>query len=331
MIKNVKNVWKEKKIRLNCEFIGFKNRRLNYKCKECKKSYAKVANGSIKNCPTLYNFCNGDLNKFFLLLRKGIYPYEYMDSWERFDENTIPPKKAFYSELNLENITDKDYEHVNKAWEAFEIKNLGKYHDLYVQCDTFLLADVFENFRNKCIEIYGLDPAHFLSAPGLAWQACLKKTKVKLELLADIDMLLMVEKETRGRICQVIHRHAKANNKYMKNYNKNIESSYLTYLDANNLNEWAMSQNLPVNGFKWVKNLSKFNEIFIGNYDENSDKGYFLKVDVDHPKKLFDLHKDLPFLPERKKVNKIGKLICNIEDKEKHVMHIKVLKQALNH
>ena len=118
-----------KKIRLNCEFIGFKNGRLNYKCKECKKSYTKLTNESIKNFPTLYKFCNGDLNKFFLLLRKGIYPYEYMDSWERFDENTIPPKEAFYSELNLENITDKDYEHVKEVCEAFEIKNLGEHHD----------------------------------------------------------------------------------------------------------------------------------------------------------------------------------------------------------
>ena len=108
--------------------------------------------------------------------------------------------------------------------EAFQIKNLVEYHDLYVQCDTFLLADVFENFRNKCIEIYKLDPAHFLSAPGLAWQACLKKTKVKLELLTDIDMLLMVEKGIRGGTCQVIHRYAKTSNKYMKNYNKDVMS-----------------------------------------------------------------------------------------------------------
>ena len=126
-----------------------------------------------------------------------------------------------------------------------------------------MLADVFENFRDKCIEIYELDPAHFLSAPGLAWQACLKKTKVKLELLTDIDMLLMVEKGIRGGICQAIHRHAKVNNKYMKNYNKDIISSYLIYLDANNLFGWAMSQKLPVNSFKWVKNLSRFNERFI--------------------------------------------------------------------
>ena len=137
-----------------------------------------------------------------------------------------------------------------------------------------------------------LDPAHFLSAPGLAWQACLKKTKVKLELLTDIDMLLMAERGTRGGICQAIHRYAKANNKYMKNYNKNIELSYLMYLDANNLYGWVMSQNLPVNGFKWVKDLSEFNEIFIRNCNENSDKGYFLEEDVDYPKRLFDLHKE---------------------------------------
>ena len=144
-------------------------------------------------------------------------------------------------------------------------------------------------------------------------------------------MLLIVENGTRGGICHAIHRYAKANNKYMKNYSKNIESSYLMYLDANNLYGCAMSQKLPVNGFKWVKNLSKFNEIFIGNYDEKSNKEYFLEADVDYPKTLFDLHKDLPFLPERKIVNKIEKLICNIEDKEKYVVHIKVLKQVLNH
>ena len=254
-----------------------------------------------------------------------------MDSWERFDENKIPPKEAFYSELSLEGITNADYEHVKKVWEAFQIKILGKYHDLYVQCDTLMLADVFEYFRNKCIEIYKLDPAHFLSAPGLAWQACLKKTKVELELLTDIDMLLIVEKETRGGICHAIHSYAKANNKYLKNYDRNNESSYLTYLDTNNLYGWAMSQKLPVNGFKWVEKLSRFNEIFIKNYNENSDIGYFLEVDIDYPKELFNLHKDLPFLPERKKVNKVEKLICSIEDKEKYVIHIRALKQALNH
>ena len=143
-------------------------------------------------------------------------------------------------------------------------------------------------------------------------------------------MLLMIEKGIRGGICQSTHRYAKANNKYMKNYDKNIESSYLTYLDANNLYGWAMSQKLPVNGFKWENDLSRFNENFIKNYNENSDVGYFLEVDIEYPKQLWSSHKDLPFLPERKKLEKVEKLVCSIEDKEKYVIHISALKQALN-
>ena len=157
-------------------------------------------------------------------------------------------------------------------FKEFGLKDRGEYHDLYVQSDTLLLAGVLENFRDKCIEIYELDPAHFLSAPGLAWQACLKKTGVKLELLTDHDMFMMAEKRIRGAICQAVYRYAKANNKYMgKEYDENIELSYLAYLDANNLYGWAMSQKLPVDGFKWVKDQSKFNESFIKNYDENND------------------------------------------------------------
>ena len=167
-----------------------------------------------------------------------------MDSWERFNETSLPDKKAFYSELNLEDITDKDYAHAQKVFEEFKLKNLGDYHDLYVQSDTLLLADVFENFRNKCIEIFEVDPAHVLSAPGLAWQTCLKKTEVKLELLTDNDMLMIIEKEIRGGICHAIYRYAKANNKFMKKYNKNIELSFLMYLDANNLHGRAMFQKL---------------------------------------------------------------------------------------
>ena len=135
----------------------------------------------------------------------------------------------------------------------FNNKNLGDYHDFYVQSNTLFLADVFENFRNKCIEIYELDPAHFLSAPELAWQACLKKTEAKLELLTNNDMLLMVEKGIRGGTYHAIHRYAKANNKYMKHYDKNKEYSFIKYLDANNMYGWAMSQKLPVDGFKWIE------------------------------------------------------------------------------
>ena len=140
-----------------------------------------------------------------MLLRKDVYPHEYMDSWERFDETSLPDKKSFYSELYVEGITDKDYAHAQKVFKEFKLKNHGDYQYLYVQSDALLLVDVFENFRNKCIEMYELDPAHFLSAPGLAWQACLKKPEIKLELLTDIDMLSMVEKGIRGGICHAIH------------------------------------------------------------------------------------------------------------------------------
>ena len=207
-----KSCMERKKIKSECNFIGLKNNRLNYKCKECGKKCSKLIHEAIKDFPITYQFCNGNLNKFVLLLRKGIYPYEYMDTWERFNETSLADKRAFYSESNLEDITNKDYVHAQKVREVFEIKNLGEYHDLYVQCDTLLLPDVFENFRDKCIEIYGLDPAHFLSEPGLAWQVCFKKTGVNLKLLTNIDILLMAEK-IRGGLCQTIHRYAKANNK----------------------------------------------------------------------------------------------------------------------
>ena len=159
--------------------------------------------------------------------------------------------------------------------------------------------------------MYKLDPAHFLSLPGLTWQACLKKRTKKLELLTDYDMLLMVEEGIRGGICHSIHRYARANNKYM-----NEESSYIQYLDANNLYGWAMSQKLPVNGFKWVNDVAEINEEFIKNYDENNDKGYILEVDVKYPKKLHDLHSDVPFLPKRMRIDKCKKLVCNLRNKK---------------
>ena len=156
-----------------------------------------------------------------------------MDTWERLDETSLFDKEAFYSSLNMEDITDVDHRHAKRVFKNLNDKNLGDYYDLYVKSDTLLLADAYENFRNKYIEIYELNPAHFLSTPELAWQTFLKKTEVNLELLINVDMLLMVEKGIRGGICHAIHRYAKANNKYMKNYDKNKESSYIQYLDAN--------------------------------------------------------------------------------------------------
>ena len=159
----------------------------------------------------------------------------------------------------------------------------------------------------------------------------LKKTNVNLELLPDIDMLLMIEVGIRGGMCQSIHRYAKANNKYTKKYDKSIESSYLMYLDANNLYGWAMSKKLLVNGFKWKNDLSRFNENFIKNDNENSDVGYFLEVHMEYPKQWWSSHKDLPFLPDGRKLEKVKKFVCSIQDKEKYVIHIRALKQALNH
>ena len=144
-------------------------------------------------------------------------------------------------------------------------------------------------------------------------------------------MLLMVEKGIRGGICHSIYRYAKANNKYMKDYDKNKESSYLQYWDVNNLYGWAMSQKLPVNNFEWIKDTSQFNEDFIKNYNEESDEGYFLEVDVQYLKKLHELHNDLPFLPERMKIGRVEKLVANLRDKTEYVIHIRNLKQALNH
>ena len=210
------------------DYIKSSNEKLILKCFNCKEYYEKYFNKElIKRFASTYKFCNGNLNKFILLLRKGVYPYEYMDNWERFDETSLPNKESFYSNLNMENFDDIDYRHGNNVFKRFKLKNLGEYHDLYLQSDTLLLADVFENLRNTCLEVCHLDPAHFLSLTGLASQACLKKTSIKLELLTDYDMLLMVEEGVRGGICHSIHRHAKANNKYMKNYNKNKESLYI--------------------------------------------------------------------------------------------------------
>ena len=192
--------------------------------------------------------------------------------------------------------------------EEFKLKNLGDYHDLYLQSDTLLLEDVFENFRSKCIEIYKLDSAHFLFALGLAWQACLKKTEVELELLTDIDMLLMFEKGIRGGMCQAIHMLKQIIDIWIIMIKK-IESSYLMYVNADNLYGWAMSQKLTVNGFKWVK---KYIQIWWEFHN-------------------FNLHKDLPFLPEGNKIEKCNKLVCNIYDKENYVVHMRALKQALNH
>ena len=264
-------------------------------------------------------------------MRKGVYPYEYLDEWNKFNEKELPSKELFYSSFTMEDISETDYAHANNVFKKFNLNNLGEYHDLYVRSDTLLLADVFENFRNACMKNYELDPAHFISLPGLAWQACLKKTDVELELLTDYDMLLMIEEGIRGGICHAIQRYAKANNKYMRDYDKNKESSYIQYLDANNLYGKAMTEKLPVRGFRWMTDISRMDEDFVRSYDKNDIKGYILEVDVDYPNELQNLRSDFPFLAESMVINKTKKLVCNLQDKKNYVVHINVLKQALDH
>ena len=307
------------------------NEKLIFKCTDCKKEYEKDFNKELlERFANTYKFCYNDLNKFFMLLRKGIYPYEYIDGWDKFDEKIIPSKVLFNSNLTLENIRETDYAHANNVFKKFNINNLGEYHDLYIRSDTLLLADIFENFRQSCLKNYELDPAHFVSLPGLAWQACLKKTNVELELLTDYDMLLMVEEGIRGGICHAMQRYAKANNKYVKDYDKKKKPSYIQYLDANNLYGKAMTEKLPVRGFRWMDDISKIDEDFVKDYDKNNNKGYIIDVDVDYPNKLQDLHSDLPFLPERIVINNTKKLVCNLNDKKNYIVHINVLKQALD-
>ena len=236
------------------EYINARDSKVVFKCLNCNKNYNIDFNNELINrFSSTYNFSERDINKFILLLRKAVYPYEYMDSWERFDETSLPNKENFYSCLNMEDITDIDYKRAKKVFREIKINNLGGYHDLYVKSDTLLLADILENFRNMCLETHELDPAYFLSLPELAWQVCFKITGTELELLTDRNMLLMVEEGIKGEITQVSHGYAKANNKYMKNYDKNEESSFLMYLDANNLYGCPMTEKLPVGGFKWVK------------------------------------------------------------------------------
>ena len=175
-----------------------------------------------------------------------------MDSFEKFDQTELPAKEHFYSILNDQDITDDEYDHVKKVWKTFKIKTLGEYHDLYLGRDVLLLTDVFENFRKTCMQYYKLDPCHYFTSPGLSWDAMLKMTNVKLELMTDIDMFQFIEKGMHDGVSYIANRYGKANNKYMKEYDEKVPSKYIMYLDANNLYGWAMSQYLPTGNFKWM-------------------------------------------------------------------------------
>ena len=278
-----------------------------------------------------------NLEKYFtpeeikLLKQKGFFPYEYLDSIEKLKDLKPPPQKAFYSKLKGKGINNYNYNHVLNVWKTFKIKSLKDYLKLYNETDVLLLADVFEKFRDLCLKNYGLDPVYYYTAPGLAWDAMLKMTGVKLELLSDIDILLMVEKGIRGGISIISNRYGKANNKYMKGFNQKELSKFLMYLDANNLYGWAMSQKLPVHSFKWMTNKeikNIFNNQIVQVWNKNP---CILEVDLEYPEELHDLHNDYPLCPERVECDKgVKKLIPNLRDKNNYVVHYKTLMQYLS-
>ena len=287
--------------------------------------------------------------KLNLLSQKGVYPYDFMDSFEKFDQTKLPTKDQFYSILNDQHITDDEYDHAKKVWKAFKIKTMGEYHDLYLGSDVLLLADVFESFRKTCLQYYKLDPCHYFTSPGLSWDAMLKMTNIKLELMTDIDMYQFIEKGLHGGVSYIARRYGKANNKYMKEYNEKAPSKYIMYLDANNLYGWAMSQYLPTGNFKWMseKEISK---IDLGKYKADGKKGLILEVDLEYPQELHNLHNDYPLAPEKTKVSSgmlseyckkitdkynisiglVSKLVPMLGDKKEYVLHYRNLQLYLD-
>ena len=270
-------------------------------------------------------------DKTELLTRKGVYPYDYVSSISKFFETQLPPKKEFYSKLNDEDITDDEYQHAINVWNTFKCQNIRDYHNLYLNSDVLLLADVFENFLATCLHYYNLDPAHYYTSPGLAWDACLKETGQELKLLHDYDMLMMFERGIRGGISHISKRYAEANNKYMENYDPDKPSTFIQYLDANNLYGWAMSQSLPTHGFKWMKGLTIDSVIDILDKNRNPrvKKGYIFEVDLEYPTELWKSHNDYPLAPERVNINGVEKLICHFKPRKNYVVHFVNLRQYL--
>ena len=250
-----------------------------------------------------------------LLLRKGVYPYDWVDSIDKFSETQLPPKESFFSKLSDEGISDEDYSHAPKVWEEFNCKTFRDYHNIYNMSDVLILADVFENFRDVCNENYDLDPPHYFTAPGLAWDTALKMTKIELELLSNYNMLLMIRKGIRVGISMISNRYGTANNKYMgDSYDPSKESKYIQYMDANALYACAMSKPLPTYGFEWMRE----SELVLWK-----SMPCILEVDLDYPESLHDEHNDYPLAPERLTIDKVD----NLNDKKNYVIHYENLKQ----
>lgn len=277
-----------------------------------------------------------------MLRKKGTYPYEYLSSFEKFNETKLPEKTAFFSTLTNKHISDEEYDHALRVWQTFDIRSLGEYHDFYVKSDVILLADVFENFRKLCKQFYDLDPAHLTTLPSLSWQACLKMTDVKLELLTDNNMLVFIEKGVRGGVSQISHRLATANNELCPDYDSSQDKSHIMYWDVNNLYGWSMSQHLPHGGFRWV-DPRHLNTEKVLNLKDDDPIGFIFEVHLKYPHELHKLHNEFPLAPEKFSVTHdmlspyaksfiqkgykgVPKLIPNLFDKSKYICHYRNLK-----
>ncbi|XP_011859786.1 PREDICTED: uncharacterized protein LOC105557208 [Vollenhovia emeryi] len=248
------------------------------------------------------NFSKLSVEDFNLLTRKGVFPYEYVDCIEKLEDTCLPPRESFYSSLTGDTVSENDYVHAANVWRRFAIQSLGEYSDLYLKIDM-LLADIFENFRDKCIESYGLDPAYYYTLPGFTWDAMLKHTRINFELLTDIDMVMFIERGIRGGLSQCSSRYAQANNKYMHSYDPSKASSYLMYFDVNNLYGWAMCQPLPYAKFRWVDDVADFDFSAIAS---DSPTGYILEP------------------PGKRQAKLLATLYC----KKRYVIHYRNLQQC---
>ncbi|XP_070170415.1 uncharacterized protein [Polyergus mexicanus] len=275
-------------------------------------------------------FQNLSIEEFNLLTRNSVFPYEYIDCVDRLHDTCLPPRESYYSSLTGDTVSESDYAHAENVWKRFSVRTLGEYSDLYLKTDVLLLADVFENFRNKCIESYGLDPAYYYTLPGYTWDAMLKHTNITFELLTDIDMVMFIERGIRGGLSQCSSRYTRANNKYMPSYNPSKPSSYMMYFDVNNLYGLAMCQPLSYADFRWVDDISDFDVSAIAS---DSTTGYILEIDLEYPQHLHDAHADLPFCPTRDKPpgKRKDKLLATLYDKKRYVVHYSNLQQCTRH
>ena len=216
-----------------------------------------------------FKYLSEEFSGEMLVKEKGVYPYEYMDSFKRFSENKLPEKCKFFSSLKDECLSEKDYLKAADIWNMFKMNSMGDHYDLYLETDVLLLADVFEKFINTGLDYYKLDPCHYFSSPGLSWDAMLKMTKIELDLIHDTDMHLFIEKGMRGSISYIAKRHSK----YIKCYDSSKERKYIVYLDANSLYGLAICQYLPYSRFKWL-DQKEITDFCLNSVSENSSIGY---------------------------------------------------------